>query len=227
MRGVPDKLPLPAPVTLGWDAGDVFSPRAVAQDHLKLLVRDSVCPGRPSAQWGIVFGISGAVCGVRDVATTLECLPGLQLQAHAKRCPRWWESLDTLKERLDLRQDLAEAWEVGNLQRYLSHLPEVAPFARPSRGAFRHLYGPARTPPVQPRFCAQVDVAPRARAKVALEQLRHRHQKTLRELTPGDVRALTVWVTPTRPLGLPTATVPHLRRILQRTGNTALARDQL
>ena len=150
-----------------------------------------------------------------------------QLQAHAKRCPRWWESLDTLKERLDLRQDLAEAWEVGNLQRYLSHLAEVAPFARPSRGAFRHLYGPARTPPVQPRFCAQVDVAPRGRAKVALDQVRHRHQKTPRELTPGDVRALTGWVTPTQPLGLPTATVPHLRRILQRTGNTAPARDQL
>ena len=32
-----------------------------------------------------------------------------QLQAHAKRCPRWWESLDTLEEMLDLRQDLAEA----------------------------------------------------------------------------------------------------------------------
>ena len=150
-----------------------------------------------------------------------------QLQAHAKRCPRWWESLDTLKEHLDLRQDLAEAWEVGNLQRYLSHLPEVAPFARCSRGAFRHLYGPARTPPVQPQFCARVDMAPRARAKVALDQVRHRHQKTLRELTPGDVRALTGWVTPAQPLGLPTATVPRLRRILQRTGNTAPARDQL
>ena len=32
-----------------------------------------------------------------------------QLEAHAKRCPRWWESLYTLKERLDLRQNLAEA----------------------------------------------------------------------------------------------------------------------
>ena len=150
-----------------------------------------------------------------------------QLQAHAKRCPRWWESLDTLKERLDLRQDLAEAWEVGNLQRYLSHLPEVAPFARPPRGAFRHLYGPVRTPPVQPRFCAHVEVAPRTRAKVALDQVRHRHQKTPRELTPGDIRALTGWVTPAQPLELPTATVPRLRRILQRTGNTAPARDQL
>ena len=119
-----------------------------------------------------------------------------QLQAHTKRCPRWWESLDTLKERLDLRQDLAEVWEVGNLQRYLSHLPEVAPFARPSRGAFRHVYGPVRTPPVQPRFYAHVDVAPRTRAKVALDQVRHRHQKTLRELTTGDIRALTGWVTP-------------------------------
>ena len=57
--------------------------------------------------------------------------------------------------------------------------------------------------------------------------MRHGHQKTLRELTPGDVRALTGGVTPTQPLGLPTATVPHLRRILQRTSNTAPARDQL
>ena len=58
------------------------------------------------------------------------------LQAHAKRCPRWWQSLDTLKECLDLRQELAGACDVGNLQRYLSRLPEVAPFARPSRVAF-------------------------------------------------------------------------------------------
>ena len=55
----------------------MFSPGAVAHGQLKLLARDSVCPGRPSAQWGIVFGVSGAMCGVRDVAATLECLPGL------------------------------------------------------------------------------------------------------------------------------------------------------
>ena len=55
----------------------MFSPGAVAHGQLKLLARDSVCPGRPSAQWGIVFGIFGAMCGVRDVAATLECLPGL------------------------------------------------------------------------------------------------------------------------------------------------------
>ena len=77
VRGVPGEPPLPAPVTLGWDAGDVFSPGAVAHGQLKLLARDSVCPGRPSAQWGIVFGVSGAMCGVRDVATTSECLPRL------------------------------------------------------------------------------------------------------------------------------------------------------
>ena len=77
VRGAQDEPPLPAPVTLGWDAGDVFSTGAVAQDELKLLARDSICPGRPSAQWGIVFGVSGAMCGVRDVAATLECLPGL------------------------------------------------------------------------------------------------------------------------------------------------------
>ena len=61
----------------GFLAHGGVSPGAVAHDHLKLLARDSVCRGRPSAQWGIVFGISGAVCGLRDVATTLECLPGL------------------------------------------------------------------------------------------------------------------------------------------------------
>ena len=77
VRGVQDEPPLPSPVTLGWDAGDVFSPGAVAHGQLKLLARDSVCPGRPSAQWGIVFGVSGTMCGVRDVAATLECLPGL------------------------------------------------------------------------------------------------------------------------------------------------------
>ena len=136
-----------------------------------------------------------------------------QRQAHAKRWPRWWESLDTLKGRLDLRKDLAEAWEVGNLQWYLAHLPEVAPFTRPSRGAFRCLYGPACAPPVQPRFSAHVDVAPRTRAKVALDQVRQRHQKTLRELTPADIRNITGWVTPPSPLGLPTATPPRLLRI--------------
>ena len=73
--------------------------------------------------------------------------------------------------------------------------------ARPSRGAFRCLYGPARTPPVQLRFSAHVDVAPRAGAQVALDQVRHRHQKTVRELTPGDIRAITGWVTPAQPLG--------------------------
>ena len=57
-----------------------------------------------------------------------------QLQAHAKRWPLWWESLDSLKGMLELRRDLAEAWEVGNLQRYLAHLLEVAPFSRPSPG---------------------------------------------------------------------------------------------
>ena len=150
-----------------------------------------------------------------------------QLQAHAKRWPKWWESLDTLVGRLDLRKDLAEAWEVGNLKRYLAHLPEVAPFTRPSRGAFQCLYGPARTPPVQPRFSAHMDVAPWTRAKVALDQVRQPHQKTLRELTLADIRNITGWVTPPNLLGLPTATPPRLRRILQRTGHTAPARDRL
>ena len=38
---------------------------------------DSMCPGRPVAQWGIVFGVSGALHGVRDIAAALENLPGL------------------------------------------------------------------------------------------------------------------------------------------------------
>ena len=68
---------LPAPVTLGWEAGDVFSPGAEAHGQLMRLARDSVCPGRPVAQWGIVFGVSGALHGVRDIAAPLENLPGL------------------------------------------------------------------------------------------------------------------------------------------------------
>ena len=62
---------------------------------------------------------------------------------------------------------------MGNLQRYLFHLPEVASFRQTLPSGFPLLYGPARTPPVQPRFCARVDVAPRARANVALDQVRH------------------------------------------------------
>ena len=77
VRGVPGEPPLPAPVTLGWYARDVFSPGAVAHGQLNLLARDSVRPGRHSTQRGVVFGIFGAMCGVRDMATTLECLPGL------------------------------------------------------------------------------------------------------------------------------------------------------
>ena len=128
---------------------------------------------------------------------------------------------------LDLRSDLAESWEVGNLQRYLAHLPEIAPFTRPSRGGFLCLYGPARTPPVQPPFSPQVDVAPRIQAKVAVDQVRQRHQRTLRKLTPDNTRRITGWVTPAVWLEVPTATSPHLRRILQRTGNMAPARDRL
>ena len=72
-----------------------------------------------------------------------------------------------------------------------------------------------------------MDVAPRTRVKVALDQFRQRHQKTLRALTPADIRNITGWVEPPSPLGLPTATPPRLRRILQRTGNTAPAQDRL
>ena len=38
-----------------------------------------------------------------------------QLRAVAKWWPRSWESLDAIKEMLELRRDLAVAWEVGNL----------------------------------------------------------------------------------------------------------------
>ena len=72
-----------------------------------------------------------------------------------------------------------------------------------------------------------MDVAPWIQAKVALDQVRQRQQKTLRELTPEDIRRITGWVTPPVLLGVPTATSPHLRRILQRTGNTAPVRDRL
>ena len=56
---------------------DVFSPGAMAHGQLMRLARDSVCPGRPVAQWGIVFGMSGALHGVRDIAAAPENLPGL------------------------------------------------------------------------------------------------------------------------------------------------------
>ena len=82
-------------------------------------------------------------------------------------------------------------------------------------------------PPVQPWFTAAVDVAPRVRAKVALDQVRQRHQKTLRELSPEDVMRITAWVTPWSHLGVPTAEVPSLRRTLRRTGNTAPAQDSI
>ena len=101
------------------------------------------------------------------------------------------------------------------------------PLHWPSQGPFRCLYGPARTPPVQPRFSSHVDVAPQTRAKVALDQVRQGHQKKLRELTSANIRKIMGWVTPPRLLGLPTATPPRLRRFLQRTGNTAPARDRL
>ena len=90
-----------------------------------------------------------------------------QLQTHAQRWPRWWETLDNLWSMLKLRRDLVHSWEVGNLQRYLAHLPEVAHFSQPSRNAFRCLYRPARAPPVQPRFSVAVDVASRVQANGA------------------------------------------------------------
>ena len=85
---------------------------------------------------------------------------------------------------------------MGNLQRYLAHLSEVAPFTWPSRGAFRCLYGPARMPPVLPRSSADMDV-----------------QRTLRELTLADVRNITGWVAPPNPsrpaYGDAPASAPH------------------
>ena len=64
----------PALDTLGWEAGDVFSPGAVAHSRLVRLARDSVSPGRAVAQWGIMFDASGALQGVRDVAAALDNL---------------------------------------------------------------------------------------------------------------------------------------------------------
>ena len=84
-----------------------------------------------------------------------------QLQAHARRWPLWWESLDTLRGMLELRGDLADAWEVGNLQRCLAQLHEVAPFSRPSRGAFRCLQGSARSHPSWPQLTWPPRYAPR------------------------------------------------------------------
>ena len=50
----------------------------MAHGQLVRLARDFVCLGRPLAQWGIVFGVSGALHGVRDIAPALENLPGLR-----------------------------------------------------------------------------------------------------------------------------------------------------
>ena len=77
LRNAHNGAGLPAPVTLGWEARDVFSPGAVAHGPLVRLARDPVSPGRGVAQWGIMFDASGALQGVRDVAAALENLPGL------------------------------------------------------------------------------------------------------------------------------------------------------
>ena len=77
LRNAHDGAGLPAPVALGWEAGHVFSPGAVAHSQLVRLARDSVSPGQTVAQWGIVFDASGALQVVRDVAAALENLPGL------------------------------------------------------------------------------------------------------------------------------------------------------
>ena len=84
-------MELPTPITLGWEAGDIFSPGAVAHGQLTCLARDSVCPGRPVAQWGIVFSVSGALRGVRDIAAALENLPGLHpASGHVSLFQRDW-----------------------------------------------------------------------------------------------------------------------------------------
>ena len=60
---------------------------------------------------------------------------------------------------------------------------------------------------------------------MVLDQVRQRHQKTLRELIPEDIRNITGLVTPPVHLRVPTAASPHVRRIRQHTGITA--QDQL
>ena len=65
------------PTILRWETGDVFSPGAVDHGQLTRLAQDYVCPGHPVAQWGTVFGVFGALHGVRDIAAALENLLGL------------------------------------------------------------------------------------------------------------------------------------------------------
>ena len=78
LKDTPGGAQLPAPITMGREAGDVFSPGAVAHGQLTRLARDSVCQGPPVVQQGIIFNGSGALQGVRGIATTLENLPRLQ-----------------------------------------------------------------------------------------------------------------------------------------------------
>ena len=63
-RGAQDVPPLPAPITLGWDAGDVFSPGAVAHGQLTRLT-ETLCARDvplPSAGWCSVCPALCATC---------------------------------------------------------------------------------------------------------------------------------------------------------------------
>ena len=53
-------------------------------------------------------------------------------------------------------------------------------------------------------FMAMVDVPPRLHAKVAMDQVWHRHRKPLKELSDHNMRAITCWATPVLGMGLPT-----------------------
>ena len=70
-------------------------------------------------------------------------------------------------------------------------------------------------------------MAPRTQAQVALDQVGERHWKTPWEPTRADVTNITGWATPTILLGLPMATPPHVRRILEPTGNSAPPKNWL
>ena len=104
---------------------------------------------------------------------------------------------------------------------------EPAPVRRsPTRGSPFHTTLPRGLPVPIWAGLHPADVTPRIRAKVALDQVRQRHQKTLRELAPEDIKRITRWITPPVLLGESTVVSRDLHWILPRTGNTAQDRLQ-
>ena len=64
------------PRYVGVGSRGCLLPGALAHGQLTHLARESTCRGRPVAQWGIVFGVSGALQGVCDIGIALENLLG-------------------------------------------------------------------------------------------------------------------------------------------------------